>query len=302
VLSVAGVLATLSYPAAFAAERPAVHVSLVLDVSLSAERNGGFAETQLGALAFLDRLDGTRDRVGLVSFATIGTERIAAKRGFKRRVADAIGSLEISSDTNIEDGLRRGNRQLDATPNRVPSSRKMIVLFNDAPPTAFTGRFEMPSGIARSWYRGVVAAYTAGSAYRGLFRLGDGAKIKTFTDAGRPILLPNASWQPSIRPRRLPDGRSVNGTNIRLLAALQAEARAAKIRAKGYTIHVIGFMNTLSPNTGDIADAALLRQISNADGVADPSQPIGRAIIVTSASDIEAAFARLARDILNDVR
>lgn len=299
----AGLLATLlASSEAPAAERAAVHVSLVLDVSRSAERNGGFAETQAGAVAFLDRLDGTKDRVGLVSYTTVATERCPARRGFKRRLTDAILSLDVETDTNIEDGLRRGLRQLAATPSRDSSSRKMIVLFNDAPPTAFTGRFEMPLGIGRSWYRGVVAAYTSGSAFRGLFRLSDGAKVRTFTETGRPILLPNTSTQLSIQPRSLPDEHSVSGTNIRMIAALQAEARAAKIREKGYTIHVIGFVNAHSQNPGDIADAALLRRIANADGVTDPSQPIGKTMIVTSSAEIEPAFARLARKVLRDSR
>ncbi len=301
-LAAAGTFAVLLAPAgAVGQDRPAIHISLDLDVSGSARRNGGFEETQRGAIAFLEPFYGARDRIGLVSFMTVAGERIAARRSFKRRVAREIGALEILSDTNVEDGLRRGKQQLDATPDGS-GVRKAIVLFNDGPSTAFTGRFEFPTGLSRRWYRGVVAAYTAGSSYRGLFRLQDGAKVRTFDPGGRPITLPNTSTQTSIQPRKLPGNRSVTGTNIRAIAAEQVKARAAKIRAHGYAIYVVGFANVGGMSAGDIVDPALLRHIANEDAVADPKQPIGRAIIVTSPEEIESAFVRLARLILQDIR
>jgi hypothetical protein len=237
----------------------------------------------------------------LVSFFTTAQEHTPLKRRFKRRTVDAISSLVFQPDTNVEQALRVAKRQLDRAVVR-PRVSKIVVLFNDNPSTAFSGRFEMPSGTYPQWYRGAVAAYVSGSAFRGLFRLSDGAKITRFDENGKPITVPSTSSLSSLQPRSLPGNLSANGSNIRLLAAKRAQARARLLRRRGYTIYVVGFVHQPPAIAGDRVDPDLLRHIANDEGIADPSEPVGKAVLVDDATRIGDAFTRVAKSILRSAR
>ncbi len=296
--SVATLVALIvALPATAESERLPVKVSLVLDVSRSVEREGIFDDVKQGARAFVARFDAQTDRVGLIDYYTTAHERTSLKGRFKRRMFRAIDALEIQSDTNVEEALRTAKRQIDRTPDR-PRVSKVIVLFNGGPSTAFSARFEMFYRTDPFWYRGAVASYITGSSYRGLFRLSDGAKVVSFDARGRPVTVPNASTRGSPAPRALPGSLSVSGTNIRRVAAERSEARARWIRSKGYTIYVVGFLNRSSSNVGDIPDPSLWRRIANDDGIANPDQPIGNAVVVTDPAHISDAFTRVADAIL----
>ncbi|RMF20580.1 MAG: hypothetical protein D6760_11260, partial [Deltaproteobacteria bacterium] len=224
--------------------------------------------------------------------------------------------LRAITDTNIEDGLRLGKRQLDMAPNR-PTALKIVVLFTDGRPTAFSDYLRLASGPGGTGtctpadltycnsrsrrpacYDGIAAAYINGSSFRGLFRPSDGAKIIGFTSTCSPIVTRNSSYRGSPAPLRMPDGSSTNGYNIRRLGIEQSEAWANAIRAAGYTIYAVGLGNPNALYPGDRPDLDFLRRLANERGIVDPSQPMGELMFAPTAADLDAAFSKLADRIL----
>lgn len=271
-------------------------MSLVLDVSYSLQRNNAFDDMQLASQGFVDYFDESVDQLGLVSYSTWAHEHEAPRKNFKARVKSAIGALAAISDTNIDEGLRFGKMQIDNTPQRANAIR-IVVLFTDGRPTAFADAFDMPTGITPAVYDGVVAGFTSGSAYRGLFQTADGRKVVGFS-RGVAITEPNGSSKASPLPKRLPDGSPANGNNIRKLGAIQAEAWADQIRRAGYTIYSVGLGNPNSNNPGDQPDLEFLRRIANENGIVDASQPDGLMVFAPTPADLDEVFARVADRIL----
>jgi Flp pilus assembly protein TadG len=278
------------------ATRYPLDMSLVLDLSASLDRNDAFDDMQVAARGFLEYFDDNVDRFGLVTYSTWAEEQMALQKNFKAPGQTIIDGLVAISDTNIEEGLRLGKSQLDAAFPRT-EALQMVVLFTDGRSTAFADNFQMPDGHNPAFYDGIVAAYISGSSYRGLFQTADGQKIKNFV-SGAPVLYPNSSTVTSVKPKFLPGGGTVNGTNIRQMGADQAEAWANAIRAAGYTIFTIGLGNPAATDPGDVPDLDFLRRIANEDGIVDDDQPKGELMFAPSPEELSAAFQTLADRII----
>ena len=124
----------------------------------------------------------------------------------------------------------------------------------------------------------------------------DGRKIKQF-NSGVPELYPNNSTVTSVSPKYLPGNLSVNGTNLRSVAAAQAEGWASSIRAAGYTVFAIG-LGDPSGQAGDEPDLDFLRRVANENGVVSGSQPQGEMLFAPSAAELQNTFATLADRII----
>lgn len=278
------------------AMRYPLDLSLVLDISYSLERNDAFDALQDASVQFVDYFDESIDQLGLVTYTTWAEERMAPAKGFKARMQSTIRSLSAISDTNIEEGLRLGKRQLDNVRARDNAIR-LVVLFTDGRPTALADVFEMQSGTPAT-YDGIVAGYqTSGGAWRGLFQKSDGRKVIGFS-RGIAVTDVNGSSRNSPAVRRLPDGSPANSPNIRRLGAAQSEAWADEIRRAGYTIYTVALGNAAAGNPLDQPDLDLLRRIANEDGIVDGSQPAGTMIFAPTPEDLDEVFAKLADRIL----
>jgi uncharacterized protein (DUF58 family) len=91
-----------------------------LDVILIIDRSGSMAwddptrlsQAQDAAKVFIDILDSTRDRVGLVSFANSATLNIGLTDDFAS-VKSAIDTLSASGPTNMGDAIYTANDEFD---------------------------------------------------------------------------------------------------------------------------------------------------------------------------------------------
>ncbi len=298
------------------ATRFPLDMSLVLDLSYSLQRNAAFDDMQLAAKNFLNYFDDNIDQFGLVTYSTWAEEKMPLRKNFQAVGSNIIDGLRAITDTNIEEGLRLSKRQLDLAPVR-PTALKIVVLFTDGRPTALADNLRMrsgpggtglctpadlndcdPSSGLPACYGGIAACYINGSSFRGLFRASDGAKIIGFTRQCTPVVTSNGSYRSSPQPRRLPDGTSVTGNNIRALGATQSEEWANQIRAAGYTIYSVGLGNPNAVYPGDRPDLDFLRRIANERGMSNPAQPTGELMFAPTPADLDAAFSKLADRIL----
>jgi len=278
------------------ATRYPLDMSLILDLSASLDRNGAFDDMQVASRNFLEYFDDNIDQFGLVTYSTWAQERMPVQKNFKATGKSIINGLSAISDTNIEEGLRVSYQQLNTAWPRQ-EALKIAVLFTDGRCTAFAENLEMPSGHNPAWYNGIWATYISGANYRGTFQINDGWKIKNWA-SGVPVLYPNSSTVGSQKPKNLPGGLAVNGTNIRTVAAAQAEAQANTIRAAGYTIFAIGLGNPDATDPGDVPDLDFLRRVVNENGIVSSSQPKGELLFSPSAVELDATFRLLADRII----
>jgi hypothetical protein len=277
------------------ATRYPLDMSLVLDLSQSLVRAEAFDDMQTAAKGFLDYFDDNIDRFGVVTYSTWAVNQMPLQKNFKSPGKAIIDGLVAISDTNIEEGLRVGKSQIDAAAPRT-QAMKMVVLFTDGRATAFADNLRMNDNHNPLFYDGVVSAYISGNSYRGLFQTSDGKKIKQF-NSGVPELYPNSSSVTSVAPKYLPGNLSVNGTNLRSVAAAQAEAWATQIRAAGYTVFSIG-LGDPSGQAGDEPDLDFLRRVANENGVVSSTQPQGEMLFAPSAAELQNTFATLADRII----
>jgi Flp pilus assembly protein TadG len=278
------------------ATRYPLDMSLSLDLSASLDRNEAFDDMQLSAKNFLDYFDDNIDQFGIVTYSTWAAQQMPVQKNFKVAGKAIIDGLNFISDTNIEEGLRLSKSQLDVAFPRQ-EAMKIVVLFTDGRATAFAENLEMPSGHNPAWYNGVWAAYISGTSYRGTFQSNDGQKIKNWV-SGAPVLYPNSSSTSSQKPKNLPGGLTVNGTNVRSVAAAQTEAQANTIRAGGYTIFVVALGDPDATDPGDVPDLDLLTRVANEDGIVSSSQPKGEMLFAPSPEELDQTFALLADRII----
>ena len=277
------------------ATRYPLDMSLVLDLSQSLVRAEAFDDMQAAAKGFLDYFDDNIDRFGVVTYSTWAVNQMPLQKNFKTPGKAIIDGLAAISDTNIEEGLRVGKAQLDVAAPRT-QAMKMVVLFTDGRATAFADTLRMNDGHNPLNYNGIASAYISGNSYRGLFQTSDGRKIKQF-NSGVPELYPNNSTVTSVSPKYLPGNLSVNGTNLRSVAAAQAEGWASSIRAAGYTVFAIG-LGDPSGQAGDEPDLDFLRRVANENGVVSSSQPQGEMLFAPSGAELQNTFATLADRII----
>jgi hypothetical protein len=328
------------------ATRFPLDISLVLDLSGSLQRAGAFDDLQTASKNFLQNFDDNLDQFGLVTYSTWAEEKMALRKNFKSQATSIITGLSAISDTNIEEGIRMGKRQLDRAPVR-DTALKVLVMFTDGRPTAYahnvwldnttdkcsaapcaddvtgpgacwtnvcttssgTGSCSTSSGSGvgkvdsdkdsiPDCYGSIVATYVTGSSYRGLFEIGTGSKITGFNSNLTPKLTTNGSSTASPSPKKLSDGTSVNGDNIRKLAATQAEEWARRARQAGYTIYTVGLGDPSATNELEKPDLDFLRRVANQRGVVSATEPQGEMWFAESAAALDATFAKLADRIL----
>ena len=315
------------------ATRFPIDMSLVLDVSYSLAMSGSFDDMQQASSNFLTYFDDNIDQIGLVSYTTWAEHLMQPQTNFISNGTAIINGLTPQSDTNIDEGLHYGLLQLDNADLRETST-KVIVLFTDGRPTAFTSNFwvdgstdtcqlteqeeydaanpDIPGGGACAGcsidsdadgkpdcYYGHASAYGAGNWFRGTFQHVDGKKVLGWNADGSINLTYNQSSQSgqAAYPIRLPDGSPTNGNFLRTLAMAEAEEWADEIREKGYFIYTIALGNPNGPSYLQ-PDLDFLRRVANDRGISSWTQPKGELLYAPTAADLESTFAKLAEKLL----
>lgn len=267
----------LTVGASAVAAVPPVDLVLVLDQSGSLGSAGAWDDLQDAAKTFVQQFDDSIDQLGLVSFQIRGTERWDMSGSFTSGILNEIDNMQSNGDTNAGEGLRLAHGQLTGPAARERSA-KVVVFFTDGRPTAFRGNI---NGADR-----MMAVYTTHSSgrMRGYFNDPDALPTDEVASAsGCSNYTSCWGWtEPEIREQ----GRT-NGI-----------LWADQIRSEEFYLYSIGLGN---PSAGDpllVPDMDYLRLLANEDGVANASQPAGRAYFAPSANELEEVFNQVAQDLL----
>ena len=288
---------SLAMAASAEAIRYPLDMTLILDLSGSLQQNGVFDDMQRAATAFVDHFDEKVDQIGLITYSTWAVEHVKALKNTKSTIKTKINAFSAITDTNIDEGLRLGKTNLDNAAART-NAIKVAVLFTDGRPTAFANTIQMPSTHNPKTYNGIVAAYTTGSSYRGLFQISDGRKITKFV-SGAPQLTSNSSTTASTpTPAKLPSGKSVSGANIRAEGITEAEYWATEMRKSGYLIFSIALGNPGSSDPLAQPDLDFLRRVANEKGIVNAAEPKGELMYAPTAAQLDAMFNKVADRIL----
>ena len=271
---------------------PPIDLVLVLDQSGSLGRAGVFGDLQAAAKSFVRHFSDNLDQLSLVSFQLRATNRFSLSHRFTHPIENEIDRLRSAGDTNVGEGLRLALQQLQS-PAARPSAPKAVVFFTDGRPTAFRdflGPGSRGQGTASTGQNPVqdriMATYTTSN----------GGQIRGYFD--HPDQLPTDRLA-------TPDG-CANATScwgwhegsIRKAAIDSGLFWADQIRREEITIYSIGLGN---PNATDpllVPDMGYLRELANEGGVADPSQPAGRAYFAPTAAELQSVFDLVAQDLV----
>lgn len=286
------------------ATRYPLDLSLVLDISGSLVSARVFDDMQEASKRFVNAFDDRIDRVGMVSYMTIARELMPVQKHFKSTGTAIINRLRGGGWTNMDDGLRLAKQQMDDAPARS-TSLKIVVLFTDGRPTAFTDSLWMDEGAndCRSMRNvgdgdgdGIPHCYVgAVSLNRRLYEIDNGHRVIGWSRNGSIRLAPPYSRSPV--PIRLPDGQRVSNANITDISIAQTEEWANVIRNAGYTIYAVALGNPYASAAAQ-PDLALLRRLANEKGRVSRSQPEGEMLFAPSAAELEDVFAKLASRLL----
>jgi len=109
-------------------EQPA-DVILAIDHSSSMGRENKLQAAQSAAITFVNRMDPTLVRIGLVSVSSVG-DRIVDLTGDRNVLIQAIQNLQLERGTNIVDGLESSRRALTGA-NARAGVKKVIIFLTD---------------------------------------------------------------------------------------------------------------------------------------------------------------------------
>jgi Mg-chelatase subunit ChlD len=257
---------------------PPVDLVLVLDQSGSLGSANAFDDLQQAAIIFKDNFDDALDQMGLVSFQIRGTSRFMLSQPFRNAVETEILNMQSAGDTNAGEGLRLALEQMQNGPVRQRSV-KVIVFFTDGRPTAMRGVF---GGQDR-----MMAVYTTqnNGRMRGYFDNPDNlpADSPASPSGCQNFLTCFSTWtEPTIRAQARQNG--IDQANL--------------IRSAGIWIYSIGLGNSNAGNPLLVPDMPYLRQLANENGIADPSQPQGKAYFAPTPAELNTVFQQVAADIM----
>jgi Flp pilus assembly protein TadG len=263
------------------ATRADLIMSLVLDVSLSMNGNGGISGLKTAVPNFVNQFDDNHDRCAMVTFSSGATTPVPMTQPFKSVINTAVASLNGIHYTCSERGLTNGLAQNQNAPIVAGENViKVIVFFTD--------------GLANTWYW---PRFNCGPR--------DIAPDKSLYDPNR-LDTPQSSG--CTVPAAIA-GLTGNVTtsdqcgDMYAEAEARAEAVADLARAQGNIVYAIGFgdpVNGPKECTHAPLNIAFLKNLANTPDSAtyDKDQPSGDVAIGSNASDIDQLFQTIAAKIL----
>ena len=293
-----------------------VVMTLALDQSGSMLGNGGSTALPVAVTSFIHFFDDTTDRVAQISFASTANVNVAMQQPFKSAITNAVSSLTFGGATYIDGAL-----QLAQTQNQgvsIPANQnvvKAVVFFTDGYPNIFQFTWTNRSHQIETYN---VGGYDTGNAYS-IFNPTNGNQIAPpqqsnpltgpVTSKGVPYDMPSSVFV-SI------DGttKAINAANFYDEAQLRTVATADAVRSMTNFIYCVGLPYGGPAQTALLQiianDPALLvntnlpapfitAQHTNLASYFNPSQPVGEAIIATSASDLKQLLQVIVARILS---
>ncbi|GFO64874.1 hypothetical protein GMPD_27930 [Geomonas paludis] len=278
---------------------------------------GTAALLKSAAKYFINKFDERNDRIGLIHFA-MGAEEdasITASRGFnKGKVSDAIDAITVGGYTNVEEALRLAKRQLDTVPPGQQSRLRIIVLFSDGAPNGVAGDFVTDAGTT---VRGSVSSESTDIGQ--LFAID---RRNHLIGTYGMTYLPGWDYTGSVSAYN-PDGTRnfvpsdasqipYTLCNINRAARNMAENIANAARAESgalgtpIVIYTIGLGTRLTTHEVDCGYGSselgvnIMKRFANVKGVDTykPDQPAGIFAYAAKATELDAAFDSIYRDIL----
>ena len=297
---------------------------LVLDCSGSL--GSAFGPLKTAAVNFINKFqEGPGgDRVGLVTFAAgahldVPINKTSA-RGFTRSSITSVindPSLISSGTTASEEAMRLAKSELDAipsTPTNLRSTLRVIVFFSDGAPNTIAGNF-VDGGTTLST-RDLFSETSAGNPpnHMSAYNL----RNSGLPDANNITLLPNTDWSGTVNLASYNNMRSFGSSpipntrcNVNMAARNMLENIANTARSgignDAITIHVIGFGDFLNGNEIKFCGynstengANILKRVANSSDsdTLNTSQPSGLYIAVPTTTQLDAAFTKIANQIL----
>jgi Flp pilus assembly protein TadG len=290
---------------------------VVLDTSTTLNNPTGTPDLlKTAARKFITRFDPDSDRIGLVHYASgaITDVPITATKGYNADTIDrAISHLDVSGCTASGDAMRVAKAQLDAIPEDLRNSLRVIVLFTDGAPNTIAGKFLSGGGTANLYSDWENMSGPATDLYRtsqqfeyvGYF----GGNTLPDTDYTGTVNL-RSDLNPPTRTF-IPSGTPIQNTkcNVNRAARSMLENVAHAARSESDPIRIftigLGYWLTTQEVQGCGYDSResgenILRRMANVEGVDtyNKSQHSGMYIYAKDATQLNAAFQRVANQIL----
>lgn len=290
--------------------------------------SGTFDRVKEASINFIDRFGSGPggDRLGLVSFASGAVLSVpidkTSTRGFdKSDVENAIENLSSGGSTASAEAMRIALEEINAVPNALRSSLRVIVFFSDGAPNDVPAVFETTSGQRTGdLFSGLNGPGTsrARDVYRHDRR---DTYLGSYTITELPATglgdVPLAGYNG--RRSLVPSGAPYDNTrcNVNKAARNMVENVANDARDSDIYVYALGLGSRL--NTLEITycgygseeyGANILRRLANADGrdgnpaadTLDADQPSGLYVHAADTNQLDTAFSQIASDILRLTR
>lgn len=309
-------------------------LDMILVLDTSGSLSGVFNQVKSGAISFINHFAGGPggDRIGLVVFADGAQLRIpinkTSVRGFdKAAMISAINGLSSSGWTASGEAMRVGLNELNEVPAAVRSSLRVVVFFSDGAPNTVGAVFPRYSGSTQvGTVTGTISSGT-GSGNPALCTTYDSCTVYyhnrrsddlgNYNNITRLPVNAGATFdnQPlsSFNNRRtfspaLGAANSNNRCNMNRASRNMVENVANQARSQNVWVYTLGlgaqlngYENVTSCGyTPSDYGSNILRRVANAQGVDtyNPAQPTGLYVYAANASDLDAAFATIASEII----
>lgn len=318
---------TMDVSAVGEAVRRDLDMILVLDTSGSL--SSVFGTVKSSAINFVNRFNGDAggDRLGLVLFSSNARVAIpinkTAARGFaKNTVISTINSQSSDGWTASAEAMRLALNDLNAVPESLRSSLRVIVFFSDGAPNTVGARYERTSGGS---FSGTISSGTDGSVGRICTNYNEcegytysGSRLQTTTLRDISVLpvnngtafgsLPLSSYnnKRTFSPA-LGANSSMTACNTNKAARNMVENIANTARTNKIFVFTLGLGNQLNSiemrncSYGNSEYGAnILKRIANTN-TADTYnnlQPTGTYVYAANATELDAAFNKIASEII----
>jgi Flp pilus assembly protein TadG len=291
---------TLSVANNAQATRPPVILSLVLDKSGSMKLNGGSTALPPAVDQFITNFIPGTDQLGEVSFSSIATPDVAMTKNFTTSptsIPSFVNSMAFGGATFAQSGLQYADNQVTGVSNPALNAVPVVVFFTDG--WANTNQDKLPSTGSLVNYGGCAPAELAVGWCGGIFYMNTttGATITSTGVSSATTVVPYNGTNTfpatdTAPPDSLPAQAPLDIQNIAEEADYRTVQLANQMRTRGILVYSIGL--------GDKINAQYLEEVANDSSSPDfnPSAPQGMYVPAPTAADLNAAFQKIADNIL----
>lgn len=289
---------TLSVSDYSQATRAPVLLSMVLDKSGSMLKNGGSTALPPAVEDFVTYFIQGTDWLGEVSFSTLATDDVPMNTtSFQSLIDTDVGNMQFGGATFALQGLQDAQAEIQSVSSPPANALPVVVFFTDG--WANTNQDKLPSNgslvnyggcapaeFAVGWCNGISFMNpTTGSSYQGTVV----GSVNTVVTYNGTSTFPATDTSP---PDSLPANAPLTIQNIAEEADYRTVQWANSMRAQGTLVYSIGL--------GDKINTTYLQEVANDSASPDfnPDAPQGMYVPAPTAADLNAAFQKIAENIL----